>query len=54
MVNEKNGNQFRDDEIIILDQLREGKMGEENLPEDRREAEAMMIGPVPSFIVQKR
>ena len=26
MVNETNGNQFRDDEIIILDQLRDGKM----------------------------
>ena len=26
MVKETDGNQFRDDEIIILDQLREGKM----------------------------
>jgi hypothetical protein len=26
MANNTNGNQFRDDEIIILDQLRDGKM----------------------------
>ena len=26
MANSNNGNQFRDDEIIILDQLRDGKM----------------------------
>ena len=26
MANNNNGNQFRDDEIIILDQLRDGKM----------------------------
>jgi hypothetical protein len=26
MANQTNGNQFRDDEIIILDQLRDGKM----------------------------
>ena len=26
MANQTNGNQFRDDEIIVLDQLRDGKM----------------------------
>jgi len=26
MANENNGNQFRDDEVIILEQLRDGKM----------------------------
>ena len=26
MANNNNGNQFRDDEIIILEQLRDGKM----------------------------
>jgi hypothetical protein len=32
MANNHNGNQFRDDEIIILEQLREGKMVENIFP----------------------
>jgi hypothetical protein len=32
MANNTNGNQFRDDEIIILEQLRDGKMGKNIFP----------------------
>ena len=32
MANQTNGNQFRDDEIIILDQLRDGKWVKNGFP----------------------
>jgi hypothetical protein len=35
MANNNNGNQFREDEIIILEQLRDGKMVKNIFPEDR-------------------
>jgi hypothetical protein len=36
------GNQFRDDELIILEDLRGWENGQEHLSEDRRKAKARL------------
>jgi hypothetical protein len=48
MANQTNGNQFRDDEILVLDQLRDGKWVKNIFPKIGV-TRAVIVGRVPFF-----